>query len=179
MGGTEMGGMNGGIMKHYQSICLMAMLTVLVSCGATRKMPANETWRQDSIRVEVRTEMVYIPDTVYIEIPAQVAERTTRDSTSRLENDYATSEARINTDGTLYHDLKTKPQKKAVETLKPVERNDSIIYRYKDRTVVETVEVERKLSWWQQTQIYGFYVALAVILIAYRKNIFSIIKQFL
>ena len=146
----------------------MAMLPVLVSCGATRKMPANETWRQDSIRVEVRTETVYIPDTVYIEIPAQAVERTTRDSTSHLENDYATSEARINADGTLYHDLKTKPQKKAVETLKPVERNDSTIYRYKDRTVVETVEVEveRELSWWQQFRLRYFYVLAAALVAA-------------
>lgn len=148
-----------------------ALIALLGSCAATRKA-TRETLATDSVRVEVRTETVYVPDTVYIEIPAQAAERTTADSTSHLENDYAVSDARINTDGTLYHDLRTKPQEKAVEILKPVERNDSIVYRYRDRTVTETVEVERELSWWQRTQIYGFraLLALAVAVLAWKQR---------
>lgn len=114
-----------------------------------------------------------------LEIPSQTAERTTRDSTSHLENDYAESDARINPDGSLFHDLNTKPQEKPFEVETPVERNDSIVYKYKDRTVYETVEVEveRELTWWQRTQMYGFWVALLVIVITYRKGIWSVIKR--
>ncbi len=110
---------------------------------------------------------------------AQKSVRTTADSVSELENDYATSEARINPDGTLYHDLKTKPQEIPKEVETPMERNDSIVYKYKDRTVYETVEVEveRELTWWQKTQMYGFWVALAVIvvgvIVSQRKKIIS------
>lgn len=120
-----------------------------------------------------------MPDTLYVEIPVQTAERTTRDSTSHLENDYATSDARINADGTLFHDLNTKPQKKPVAFDKSVERQDSIVYQYKYKYITEIVkeEVERELTWWQKTQIYGFWVALIVVLMAYRKDLLAIAKR--
>ena len=129
----------------------------------------TETDRQDSTRVEVRTQTILVPDTVFVEIPAQTAERETRDSVSRLENDYASSEARINPDGSLYHDLRTKPQKKPVEFQKPVERRDSTVYRerVKTETVTETVEVPRQLTWFQKTSIYGFWAAIIFLMIVY------------
>lgn len=100
----------------------------------------------------------------------------TADSTSHLENDYATSDARINPDGTLYHDLKTKPQKKPVKFEKPVERKDSTIYKTKTVTETEIVKVPRDLTWWQKTQIYGFWVILFILVIVYRKKILSFVK---
>ena len=105
------------------------------------------------------------------QIPAQTSERETADSTSHLENDYATSDALINPDGTLYHDLKTKPQKKPVKFEKPVERKDSTIYKTKTVTETEIVKVPRDLTWWQKTQIYGFWVILFILVIVYRKKI--------
>ena len=160
-----------------RSIFLLVAAVLLAGGCSPGKHLAKTQQQQDSTRVEIRKEIVYIPDTVYLEIPAQTAERTTRDSTSHLENDYAESDARINPDGSLYHDLKTKPQEipKEVQTL--VERNDSIVYKYKYRTIYETVEVkvERELTWWQKTQMYGFWIAIAALLaclcIANRKRI--------
>ena len=162
-----------------RSIFLIVAAVLLVGGCSPGKHLVKTQQQQDSTRVEIRKEIVYVPDTVYLEIPAQTAERTTRDSTSHLENDYAESDARINSDGSLYHDLKTKPQEIPKEVQTPVERNDSIVYKYKYRTVYETieVEVERELTWWQKTQMYGFWVALLVIAITYRKGIWSIIKR--
>lgn len=160
-----------------RSIFLIMAAVLLVGGCSPGKHLAKTQQQQDSTRVEVRKEIVYVPDTVYLEIPAQTAERTTRDSTSHLENDYATSDARINTDGSLYHDLKTKPQEIPKEVETPVQVKDSIVYKdkYKDR--VRTVEVERELTWWQRTQMYGFWVALAVIvvgvIVSQRKKIIS------
>ena len=96
---------------------------------------------------------------------------------SHLENEYAESDAQINQDGSLFHDLKTKPQAKPVPTQKEIRYRDSIVYR--DRIVkvkvkeTETVEVEKKLSWFQKTQIYGFWTLLAFLMIVYRKKIFG------
>lgn len=168
------------MLRKWQKInttLLLALLT-LCSCSSTKNL-ASEKTSQDSTRVEVRTQTIYVTDTLLVEIPAQTAERTTADSVSHLENDYATSEARINSDGTLYHTLATKAQKKPVEFLKPVEHNDSIVYRYvtKTETVKETVEVERNLSWWERTRIYGFYALLLLLLINYRKTIFSLARR--
>ena len=37
----------------------------------------------------------------------------------------------------------------------------------------ETVEVEKKLSWFQKTQIAGFWTLLVFLMIVYRKKIFG------
>ena len=147
-------------------ILLAALL--LCGCAATRHVSDSvNSEERDTVRVETVT--IYVPDTVFVAIPAQTAERETRDSVSNLENDYATSEARINPDGSLYHDLRTKPQKKPVEFQKPVERRDSIVYRERVRTetVTETVEVPRQLTWFQKTSIYGFWAAIIFLMIVY------------
>lgn len=159
-------------MKHLPYLVLLTFL--LFSCATSRKLSEN-VQKQDSTRIEVREKVIYVPDTVFIEIPAQTAERTTEDSTSHLENDYALSDARINPDGSLYHDLKTKPQKKPVPFEKPVEKKDSIIYRtqYIDR------EVERELSRWEKTQIYGFWGLVIILFIVYRKKIFALARRFI
>lgn len=146
---------------------LMAAL-LLCGCAASRHVSDSVNSEQrDTVRVKTVTN--YVPDTVFVEIPAQTAERETRDSVSQLENDYASSEARINPDGSLYHDLRTKPQKKPVEFQKPVERRDSIVYRERVRTetVTETVEVPRQLTWFQKTSIYGFWAAIIFLMIVY------------
>lgn len=129
-------------MKHLP---LLLLLTFIIGgCASSRRLSEN-IHQQDSVDVRVETRIEYVPDTVFIEIPAQTSERETADSTSHLENDYATSDARINPDGTLYHDLKTKPQKKPVKFEKPVERKDSTIYKTKTVTETEIVKVPETL----------------------------------
>jgi len=156
-------------------LCICALFG---SC-CSHKNITNERSEKDSIKIEVRTETVYVTDTTYIEIPVHTAERTTADSVSHLENDYAVSDACINADGTLSHTLATKPQKKPVEFQKPVEHRDSIVYV--DKIVTETsqqiVEVERKLSWWEKTRIYGCYVLAILLVILYRKPIWKFVKK--
>lgn len=164
-------------MKGLLYLFIIAVL--LAGCSPCKHLSATQ--EQDSTLTKVITQTYYVKDTVRIEIPAQTAERTTEDSVSELENDYATSKARINPDGTLYHDLKTKPQDIPKEVETPVQVKDSIVYRYKYKDKVQTVEVERELTWWQKTQIYGFWL-LAVLITArliwkYRSKIMSFIRK--
>lgn len=134
--------------------------------------------RQDSTRVEIREKTVYVHDTVYFEVPIQTAERTTRDTSSHLENDYAESEARINQDGTLYHDLKTKPGKKTVPVDVPQIQKDSIVY--KDRIVKEIEQVPRDLSPWQKWQIRSSWILLSgLVIFILRKPLLAIIRRFI
>ena len=84
-----------GVMKTAL-ICTLILL--LTACGTSRKLT---TVQSDSVRVEVVKTVEYIHDTVTVEIPAQTAERTTRDSSSHLEKDFGESDARINSDVTL------------------------------------------------------------------------------
>lgn len=155
----------------------MAAVLLVGGCSPGKHL-AKTQQQQDSTRVEVRKEIVYVPDTVYLEIPAQTAERTTRDSSSHLENDFAESDARINSDGTLYHDLRTKPQEKEIPVEVPKERKDSIIYR--NIEVEKIVPVERELTKWQKTQMRGFWVVLVVLVVyVFRKPFLALIRRFI
>lgn len=160
-------------MKHLP---LLLLLTFIIGgCASSRRLSEN-VHQRDSVDVRVVTRIEYVPDTVFVEIPAQASERETADSTSHLENDYAKSDARINPDGTLYHDLKTKPQKKPVNIECPVEYRDSIVYRTKTVIETKTEQIPRELTWWQNTQIYSFWVILFIFVIVYRKKILSFVK---
>ena len=169
-------------MKKSVILYLMLIFT-LISCRSGKSLTAQtQEYKRDSVRVEYREHTVFVPDTVYLEIPRQAAERTTADSTSHMENDYAITDARINADGTLWHILLSKPQKRAIPTSKPIVYRDSLIYR--DRAALKHniihKYVERNLSWWEQTQIYGFWAAIIVVAITYRKKIFqTVVRLFL
>ena len=180
------------ISMYVLSAVLVSMLFIVSGCCTQRRVVEQNTTviqHKDSANTEVRVDKVieYLIDTVYIKIPAQMAERTTQDSTSHLENDYATSDARINQDGTLYHDLKTKPQEIASEFQKPVERNDSIRTEYKTKTeyitLIDKKEVEKELTWWQHTCIKWFPWCLILLIIAIgyilRNPILKITKRLL
>lgn len=156
---------------------IVLLSAFLVGC-ATHRDSATQTEQKDNVRVEYKERIVYVPDTVYVEIPAQQAERTTLDSVSKLENDYAKSEARINADGTLYHNLALKPQKKPVAVQKPVKTQERLVYKNRYITKTNPKYIEKELSWWQQTQIYGFWVTIIILLITYRKKIFQAVMRF-
>ena len=151
-------------------IYIFLLVPLMYGCAPCRHLSTNI---KDSVRIEYRTRVEYVPDTVVVEIPVQSEKITTRDTTSHLENDYALSDARINGDGTLTHSLATKPQKKPVLAQKQIEYRDSIVYR--DRAVEKVVQVEKDLSWWQKTQIRGFWLAISILVLVYRKKIMSLI----
>lgn len=148
------------ILGIVRGVIICAVVTLLFGCK-TKYIPTYIT--SDSTRTIIKTETKFVKDTLWFEIPAQTAERTTADSTSFLENEYAISTARINTDGTLYHDLRLKPQQKPIEFDKPVISKDSISIKKENTVATKTVEVEKKLTWFQQTQIYGFYILLLIL----------------
>lgn len=161
-------------------IALIAIFSTMQSC-CKKFYPPSIVETKDSVRVETKLIIKTEKDTVYIEVPAQSSERTTQDSTSHLETDFATSDARIQDDGSLYHDLRNKHQKRPAETEKQIIYRDSIIY--KDREVEVPIPVERELSWWEQTAIkwfpYTLAALLAVLVFIFRKPIFALIRRFI
>ena len=144
---------------------VMAALLFVGCCPCKNLVSTTTTIEQDSTDTKVRIETIYVTDTLMVEIPEQKAERTTNDSTSHLENDYAVSDASINPDGTLSHTLATKPQKKPVGFQKPIERQDSIVYRYKYKYRDKEVIKEKELSRWEKIKMaYGGYALIALLL---------------
>ena len=123
---------------------LLAILgQIFVSCSP-RILPPSEV--KDSVRVEIRERMVR--DTAYVEIPVIKEVNMTRDSSSHLENDYASSDASIE-NGLLRHTLQTKPQKLAAPVDVPV--SDTVYVHDRGETIIK--EVPAQFTKWQAFQI--------------------------
>lgn len=133
----------------------------LVGCCSNKQL-ASET--HEDVQTEVRERVVYRDTIIYKEVPQESQAQTVRDTTSHLETSVAVSDARINSDGSLSHSLENKPIFFGINFKMPELHRDSVVYRNIYR--VNTVEVPRPLTWWQQTQIKGFR-AMCVIALAY------------
>ena len=155
------------------SVMACAVAAILFSgCGTSRRVACEPQTRIiDSTRTIYRLRTVYVPDTAYIQLPRQTAERTSRDSVSRIETEYAESYVRLNPDGTLTHRLRNKEQRVEVPGQRRVEYRDSIVFRDRYKTVTKTVSVERKRRWYETGCIYGFCGAIILLAYSYRKQI--------
>lgn len=135
------------------------VLFLFSSCRPGQQLVVVEA--RDSVRVEERVREVKVTDTLFIEVPRQAAERTTADSSSHLENDYALSDARILADGSLFHSLETKPRTDTLTRELSVQAKDSIIYR--EKVVPQPVPIEKPMGWFTQLRLWIGNVMLALI----------------
>ena len=136
----------------------LLFLVLASACSTVRPLPTT-----DSTKVEVRTETAIEKDTVFVELPRVVERVAVQDTTSHLENEFALSDACIS-GGVLKHSLETKPVKMPAVVDKQIVYRDSIVFR--DRVQTKTIEVEKKLTGWQQAKLrVGGFCFFAVILI--------------
>lgn len=140
---------------------MTAWLALSTGCKSKRPLVIQQ---KDSVRIETRYRTEWKTDTAYIEIPTQTAQRETKDSVSKLENDYAVSVAHVYTDGTLFHSLATKPQSKPVSVNTPINYKDSIVYI--DREREKAVEVEREYTLWDKTRFKMFFPLIGMVVLA-------------
>lgn len=163
---------------------ILILTLILIGCGARRKtLPSQSEVRRDSVYTKVVERTVYKRDTVRIHVPQQVAVAKVKDSTSRLENDWAVSTAHVYANGTLWHELKTKAGPRPIETETPIVYRDSIVYRDREVRKTEVREVEKPLGKWQKRQIAGFWV-LAVAGLGYvgiktRRGWLPLVRRFI
>ena len=143
-------------MKHFFPFIL---LYLSVACGTIRQVTPRE-----QTTVEVRTNTVYVPDTVYIELPQIVERIQTLDTVSILENKYAVSEAQVS-NGVLAHSLEVKPVREPAIVQKQIVYKDSIIVKEVD--IDHYIEMPAELTPWQSFKIKlgGYAFALIIILI--------------
>ena len=132
------------------------MLTAFACCPC-RHLAIGTT---DSVRVEVRERIVKVRDTVQVRLPDERVDNITSDTTSRIETSAAVSTATVS-DGKLHHTLWNKQQPIGVA----VDMNFKVDDITKERItkIREVVEVPRNLTWWQQTQMRGFWALLLVV----------------
>ena len=137
---------------------LLLFTLLLTACGVAR--PVLES---DNTKVEVKVVEKIVKDTAWFELPVIVEKVATLDTASVLENKYAKSEAVVS-GGVLHHSLSTKPVREPVSVESKETVRDSIVYR--DRIQTKTVEVEKKLTWWQSLKMKtGGITLLAIFLI--------------
>ena len=137
---------------------LLLFTLLLTACGVAR--PVLES---DNTKVEVKVVEKNVKDTAWFELPVIVEKVATLDTASVLENKYAKSEAVVS-GGVLHHSLSTKPVKEPVSVESKEIVRDSIVYR--DWIQTKTVEVEKKLTWWQSLKMKtGGITLLAIVLI--------------
>ena len=122
-------------------ICASSLCLLLAGCKAKERIVIEQ---RDSIRTEVVERVVYVPDTVSVEIEREVEKVVVRDTVSDLRNKYAHSRAQVLQDGYLLHTLESIPQTIVVERPAKVVYKDSIVYR--DRLVNKEVIKEKRLS---------------------------------
>ena len=137
---------------------LLLFTLCLTACGVAR--PVLES---DNTKVEVKVVEKILKDTAWVEIPVIVEKVATLDTASVLENKYAKSEAVVS-EGVLHHSLQTKPVREPVSVEKQIVYRDSLVYR--DRILTKTVEVEKKLTWWQSLKLKVGGASLILIVIA-------------
>lgn len=146
-------------MSSWHSIILLAIM-VCVGCGPAKIVTE---FQRDSVMVFVR-DSVFVRDTIVMaDIPAESGANVLPDSdTSFLQTSLAESKAFVK-NGQLHHTLRNRS-----EMLLPVkvqyvdraysERKDNIGFRQ----IVETIEVEKELSRWQNfIMSLGYAVLIA------------------
>jgi hypothetical protein len=153
---------------------LIISLIFLSACCPTRLLNTSTT---DSIRVEIKERIVRDTVTVYLEVPVEIERQTVLTDSSHLETSFAVSDAVINEDGSLYHSLENKPQKRSVEVKTEVVVRDSLVFR--DREVEKVVQVERQLTKWQNFRLQGFWVLLSIVLLFVGLKLIPIVKKFI
>lgn len=149
---------------------LLLALTATACCP--RLYPTTTTQTKDSVRVEYRERLVR--DTAYIEMPREAERIITRDTTSHLENTYATSDASIQA-GLLHHSLETKPQKLATPVEVPI--RDTIYIQMSSDVQKETIiEIRNELTKNQRRQIAGFWILMVAAIAAVAWKIARLFK---
>lgn len=151
-GMTERGGCGGPV------LFAMVLLAFLL-CGCKTNKIMEKTDTNDSVRIEYVEKVVKVPVTVYVEVPVEVKEKFSNDSTSHLETSFAVSDASmVWIDGVAFlrHTLANKPQKVEKKDSVAVTEKEKTIYKTRrvTYTVKETEYVEKELSWWQKMRLW-------------------------
>ena len=142
---------------------ILILLFVLVSCGTTKSIPV-----QTIEKIEYRDSIVYVNDTITIEVPKEkVVYVRPADTLSQISTSLAFSEAKVEK-GVLTHTLEQKGQIMAkIDTFFMVKYIDRIV----EKEVPVEVEIEKPYipTFFWIVAIYAAIITLLIALKAYLK----------
>lgn len=167
------------------------LIYIVVCVAAVACCPCRKVGTTASVDIEHVRDSVYVQhvdtlrvverDTIHLAPINQWHNSVTLASSySFLENEYCTSRASIDSMGILTHTLDTRDSATMPVRIREVYKLvvDSV-YVSKDAeaqsTQVATIEHRVKhITWWQRTQIVGFWLLAAAIVVKYRKVIIKL-----
>ena len=170
------------MIRAAKYIALAICVALLASC-AIQKPHVQVVTRDSTVVNYVDSTVVSIRDSlVLVPIPAESSSTVLPAGfRSHVETSIAESDAYVE-DGLLHHTIRNKsneslPAIVPVVTMAQVIRADSSHEGLVNRTVVK--EVEKKLTWWQRFRIGAFFWLLALAVIGWRREIWSLVRRFI
>ena len=149
-------------------MALVVVLLLFLLCGCKTVRTEEKTDTRDSVRVEYKEKVVKVPVTVYVEVPVEVKERFSNDSTSHLETSFAVSDASmVGIDGVpfLRHSLENKAQKIAKSDSVPVVEKEKVVWKTRRVTYTKTEIREKQLAWWQKGLMWIGGISIGILFI--------------
>ena len=146
-----------------RTLTLAIAILCLVGCGTIKEIPV-----QTIEKIEYRDSLIYVKDTVTIEIPVEkIVQMVPQDTTSQISTSLAFSEAKVE-QGILTHTLEQKGQIKAqIDTVFKVEYIDRIVE--KEIPVITEVEKPYIPTFFWIITIYAAIISLLMAFRAYLK----------
>lgn len=149
---------------------LTILLALAVCAGCSPKLQPSE---RTEVRTTYRERIVH--DTMTVSLPPAIEDRTvTTESHSHLENEWASSDASVDSLGRLHHSLSTRPHKVPIPVAVPVQ--DTLHAECHIETVTLTEYVEKPLKWYQESLMWLGAALLLVITALLARLIFKLIK---
>lgn len=164
------------------AIILSLCAIILASCAILRP-PVEVNIRDSTVVHYVDSTIVSVKDSVVmVPVPMESSSAVLpADFRSHVETSIAESDAWVE-DGHLHHDIRNKHREKLpavvpIVTTAQVIRDESSHDGLVNMTVVK--EVEKKLTWWQRFRIGAFFWLLALAVIGWRREIWSLVRRFI
>ena len=129
---------------------------------------------------EYRDSIAWRDTTIFVPIPLEADQAIVHvGDTSHRETSVAESDAWVGSDGFLYHNIRNKPVHLAQGVKLPEHFLVTDVKNTLEHAHVITreVKVEKPLNAWQKFRIGAFWWLLGMVIFAYRKQIFAILKK--
>lgn len=141
--------MTSKILMFFFLCCLSLMIGCCHKVLPINNIKTDSILHNKKVELKVTTRLIPVP----IKIPSESHSATTKKDSSHLETSLATSNAKINADGSLYHDITNKPttiegSASVTDTVYIIQENDKSI----QRDYIE-VPIKMPLKWWEKTLI--------------------------
>lgn len=167
--------------------CLLSL--ALVGCKTQKQIPATlppvVLNNSDSVRVETIVKTIYVPVEVAMDLPRQSESNATTNDSSHVETDLAFSDAWVDNDGILHHNIENKPGQLKGEAFVPqtTEQTSKESVKVKEVPVPQPypVEVERKWTLMEQIKLAAFWYLVGAVLISaiyiFRKALLTALRK--